>query len=110
MTRINPHWWRSASTEQRLAQVDAGIELGMTARQVALVSGARMYGKRGMPTVVTNFASFHGRSFHGRYVNAANRRKSALAAYNHGEPVDFWSDNLQQRGPQSDELPEVVFE
>lgn len=32
-------WWHNASKGQRLAQIDGGIELGMTAKQIALASG-----------------------------------------------------------------------
>lgn len=32
-------WWSNASREQKLKQIDAGIGLGMSAKQIALVSG-----------------------------------------------------------------------
>lgn len=34
-------WWARATTEQRLAQIDGGISLGMTARQIALNCGTQ---------------------------------------------------------------------
>lgn len=48
-------WWSRASTEQKLAQIDGGIELGMSGRHIALNVGAtrsavlefgRRYGRR----------------------------------------------------------------
>jgi len=34
-------WWDHASVEQRLAQINGGIECGLTARQIGLCVGAR---------------------------------------------------------------------
>lgn len=49
-------FWKTASKAQKLAQIDAGIELGMTARQVGMNVGI---GKR----QVLYFAEEHGRKF-----------------------------------------------
>lgn len=101
-------WWYRASTEQRLAQIDAGIELGMTAAQVAMNCGAAFYsdGK----SHVHVFARDHGRKFRNsqeeRALQIEQRKeverlrrlrsrpvaKSQLRnAYLSGEVVDFWS-------------------
>lgn len=84
-------WWDRASVEQRLAQIDAGIELGMTALQVAMASGSPD------GVAVGAFALNHGRHM-GRGGKTSSRlragglKRSAKWAYDHGEPVDFWSD------------------
>ncbi len=58
-------WWKNASTEDRLKQIDAGISLGMTARQVAMNLRVQMYpGSR--ESAVSRFANNHGRYFNGR--------------------------------------------
>jgi len=58
-------WWYSATREQKLAQVRAGIELGMTAQQIAMNCGClyrnRRDGSRG--GLVSHFAEYHGLTF-----------------------------------------------
>lgn len=54
-------WWYGASVEQRLAQVDGGIECGMTAKQIAMNCGAGIYHER--DSGVSAFARKHGRYF-----------------------------------------------
>ena len=49
-------FWKTASKAQKLAQIDAGIELGMTARQVGLNVGAHK-------NTVQQFARENGRHF-----------------------------------------------
>lgn len=103
-------WWANASTEQRLAQIDAGIELGMTARQVAMASGI----EDARP--ISRFAFYHGRKF----LEGSNRRsagmdrsaakKSARAAYFRGEAVDMWRAGVQDRTKVRGEYDEVVLE
>lgn len=96
-------WWYSATAAEKLAQIDAAIELGMTGVQCANNCGA-------IPDTLRSFAADHGRHFDanayskgkrsGRIVRwedgqAVRRRGAPLAdakkAYDCGEPVDFWS-------------------
>ena len=103
------NWWARASTEQRLAQVDAGIELGMTARQVAMASGANTR------SAVWGFARNHGRHFPPSSMASASTRraaakKSTRAAYFRGEAVDMWRDGVQDRTKVRGEYDEVVLE
>lgn len=60
-------FWNTATQEQKLAQIDGGIECGMNARQVATNLGTTL-------GAVGTFARNHGRSFGGRAGHA-----------NHGE-------------------------
>ena len=50
-------WWSRASTKQKLAQIDGGISLGMTAKQVA--KNVRV----DAASTVQAFANRHGRHF-----------------------------------------------
>lgn len=50
------NFWNTATQEQKLAQIDGGLELGMTANQVAMNCGVK-------PFTLTAFARSHGRSF-----------------------------------------------
>lgn len=52
-------WWSSASTEEKLAQIDGGIECGMTARQIAMCVGVSDKHDGGTIRV---FAFRHGRN------------------------------------------------
>lgn len=103
-------WWHRASTEQKLAQVDAGIEIGLTARQVALACGVER------SQTVTQFANYHERKFTNGAVRAMaslNRhaaRKSARAAYFRGEEVDLWRDGVQDRALRHAEVEEIILE
>lgn len=105
-------WWYRATTEQRLAQIDAGIELGMTAAQVAMNCGCladqdfNARGQLGSGKLVSDYALRHGRQFP-RKGNRSQfcglvrrdgklipRRKAhiddARNRYLSGEVVDFW--------------------
>lgn len=53
-------FWTTATREQKLAQIDGGIECGMTARQVAMCLGAST--THGGATVLM-FAARNGRRF-----------------------------------------------
>ncbi|MFD1944706.1 hypothetical protein [Paradevosia shaoguanensis] len=104
MTRaLREGWWYRANTEQRLAQIDGGIELGMTARQIALASG-------GHPGSVAFFANQHGRSLGQSKSTAGVRRngqrKHDAANYFGGRKVDFWNGD-DHRVPA--EVEEVSF-
>lgn len=101
-------WWYHAEHELRLAQIDAAIALGMTARQCAINCGAGIY--ESGSNYVTAFANIHGRKFRDaqderrllreRLAEEVRKRQAlrprALTAaqmrsrYIAGEPVDFW--------------------
>jgi hypothetical protein len=53
-------WWERASTKQRLAQIDGGIECGMTSAEVAKNCGAAIYTNG---NAVLSCAHQHGRHF-----------------------------------------------
>ena len=81
-------WWEKANTEQKLAQLDSGIGLGMTAAAVAIASGTTV-------SAVQQFAYNHERRFrpstgysasHRRYNGMRRTRK----AYLDGERMDLW--------------------
>jgi hypothetical protein len=73
-------WWYRASQDEKLAQVKAGIELGMTAEQVARNCGCFCEGHRtgnGGGTVA-QFAARHGLSFAKRNRTHNQRRHADL--------------------------------
>ena len=57
-------WWERASTEDRLAQIDGGIECGMTAKQISLCVGASAGHDGG---TLRAFATRYGRNFPSTY-------------------------------------------
>lgn len=78
-------WWHNASKEQRLAQIDGGIELGLMAKQIALVSSAS-------ERQIAAYANSHGRYFGKAYKLTRYRRARAELTrfrrdYNSGAPV-----------------------
>lgn len=94
-------WWYRATAEQKLAQIDAAIEIGMTAKQVAMNCGVDL-GLSDRGYTVQSFATYHGRAFsqaddYKRRLAATRRHKrkagldAAKQAYFRGEPVDVWS-------------------
>lgn len=86
------NWWSNASAEQRLAQIDGGIECGLSAREIAgfsrLTDGV---------DVIRTFARRHDR-------RCANQRNAAIGterrlaavrarrAFIAGEAIDFWNN------------------
>lgn len=56
-------FWNLATTAQKLAQIDAGIELGMTSAQVAMNCGCYADAHRDHGFRVRVFAQAHGRRF-----------------------------------------------
>lgn len=84
-------WWYSATTEQKLAQVKAGIELGMTAEDVAFNCGCNTRG------TVISFAATHGLRFPKKFtekmraaaIEAASKR--SLFDRSDGAPRDLVS-------------------
>ncbi|TBY54550.1 hypothetical protein E0H59_13790 [Rhizobium leguminosarum bv. viciae] len=55
-------FWDRANTEERLDQIDGGIECGMTSKQIAICLGAPIY-HDGKSNSVNAFAHRHGRTF-----------------------------------------------
>ena len=88
-------WWRRATTEQRLAQLDGGIECGLAASQVALASGATL-------KMVKDMAYRHGRKFGltNRGSTPSSQRRHSVSrdrsAYLRGERVDLWGSEQRQ--------------
>jgi hypothetical protein len=89
-------WWNTATQAQKLAQIDGGIECGLTARQIAIASGM----DEAEAVSVRWFANNHLRSIpHKTRFNSGRRpypsRKLSVnqrAAYLRGEPVDLWGN------------------
>lgn len=85
-------WWHNATTEQRLAQIDGGIECGMTSTQIAMAS-------RTSRNVIGAYASAHGRVFPHKARPATVRHHSVLRnrkAYLRGDPIDLWGNTEAQ--------------
>lgn len=59
-------FWDTATREQKLAQIDGGIEVGMSPKHIAMCLGAPSGDE------VRFFGNRHGRMFH----NAANKTKT----------------------------------
>jgi hypothetical protein len=81
-------FWRKATVEQKLAQIDGAIELGMTSVQCARNCGAST------DMAVRNFAGRHGRNFPRtgeqarRKISEAQRKASPAAS--HGSMRRNW--------------------
>lgn len=97
-------WWYSASQAQKLAQIDGGLECGMTATQVAMVSGT-------VSGTVQGFAQKHDRSFPvntGKYVAAGHKTRrgnhASKAAYLRGDAVDFWQEPASTNTVEFEEI------
>lgn len=107
---IRDGWWYRADDAQRLFQLDAGIELGLTIKQIALALSGHW-------KTISAFAYANGRQFPTTYVEAGIRRgrmtagkRSAGAAYFRGENVDMWRDGAQDRTPHDNTFEEIVLE
>lgn len=94
-------WWYSATPDQKLAQIDGGIECGMTAAQVAMVSGTS-------GNTALHFAGDHGRSFVARKPSGSKRRffgvQRQRAAYSNGDAVDFWQEPTPTNTAEVEEI------
>jgi hypothetical protein len=81
-------WWHHASEAERLAQIDAAIELGMTARQCAMNCGAALSAVRYLANSCGRFFPNTGTS------TPSHRRARSLSAdkraYLRGEPINMW--------------------
>ncbi len=110
-------WWERATDEQKLEQIDAGIALGMTGKQISM--NLRAYVNSDGGSKVTSFARRHGRSFpygesknrgnggrsSGKFVGLMNARrkgvpetmiKTAYEIFRHAESVPFDMDFLDE--------------
>lgn len=117
-------WWYRATNEQRLAQIDAGIELGMTAKQVAMNCGCAYEvrangagvreGERGAAVIA--FAISHGRNFPRQKAGSGSAKRigekiaisRAKAAMRDGYVIEAAFDIFNTRKQHSDSLFDEV--
>lgn len=82
-------WWDKASTAERLAQIDGGIECGLTAAQIGMTCGASRW-------AVADFAGSHGRSLVRKKSTFGksrhHERDRDRAAYLRGDRIDLWGN------------------
>ena len=71
---MTTRFWKIATTEQKLAQIDGAIDLGLTSKQCAFNCGTT-------PGGIRSFASYHGRYF-GFGEEAQRKARQAGAAAN----------------------------
>jgi hypothetical protein len=62
-------FWQTATTEQKLAQIDGGIECGMNSVQIAMNCGTYC-------EAVITLGAYHGRKIPRNYGEKSKRRKS----------------------------------
>jgi len=67
-----PSWWSRASQEQKLAQIDGGIECGVSAKHIAMNVGASV-------SAIHEYGRRHGRKFNGKPTTAQNRIAGSIA-------------------------------
>lgn len=65
-------WWSRASRDQKLAQIDGGIECGVSAKHIAMNVGASV-------SAVHEFGRRHGRKFNGKNTAAQLRFAGSIA-------------------------------
>lgn len=113
-------YWDKATQEQRLAQIDAGISLGMTSKQIAMCLGAPIY-ENGRDNAVSLFAARHGRRFttpratassrggkiSGRISRAIQFRKAGYTDVTHKDAFSIFG-NTDEPNPFNALLPEPV--
>ena len=107
-------FWSTATTEQRLAQIDGGIECGMTSKQIAMCLGAPIYGD-GHSNRVLVFAQYHGRHFPTskvtvgrRYGKVGGRIGGLVTARKRGRP-EIQADGAFEIFPQDHEETPFAF-
>lgn len=110
-------YWDKATQEQRLIQIDAGISLGMTSKQIAMCLGAPRYDVKN--NAVRNFGQKHGRHFTtppatsgqrggkigGRIGSAVQRRRSGYSDVTHKDAFSIFG-NTDELNPFNALLPE----
>lgn len=73
MSKLNKKsWWYRASKDQKLAQIDGGIECGICAKHIAMNVGATV-------SAAQEFGRYHGRKFSGKNTIAQNRIAGGIA-------------------------------
>lgn len=65
-------WWSRASKDQKLAQIDGGIDCGIAAKHIAMNLGATA-------SAVHEFGRRHGRKFSGKNTAAQLRFAGSIA-------------------------------
>jgi len=83
-------WWDKASTAERLAQIDGGIECGLTMAEVAIASGTSF-------GAIAGFCNRQGLKFGTRSTHTAGQRRtgkirSDRSAYIRGDHIDLWGN------------------
>lgn len=104
-------WWYRASVAQRLAQVDAGLELGMTAKQIALASGARRREN------IKQFCATHDRHLTWTRYEAQEKgratqanRKGRREAYLRGDAASYWEQGAAGSLAEPEMPEELILE
>lgn len=69
-------FWTSSTTQQRLAQIDGAISVGMTMRQTAMNLGTTK-------SAIQYFANSHGRYFSGYSAHQRDAQAEVAKTYNH---------------------------
>lgn len=82
-------FWQHASTQQRLAQIDGSIEVGMTMRQTAMNLGTTVHR-------IDYFSSKHGRHFNRhRLTESASEIGRKVMTRKKGTPEVFHSSAFE---------------
>jgi hypothetical protein len=102
-------WWTNATLEQRLAQIDGGIECGMTARAIGACSGLGMDAADVVNGVAQNHLRRFGRDNQLSAARAIRRRGRFRQAYWRGER-DISDTAVARFGESEAEYAEVTFE
>ncbi len=69
---IEKSWWSRASREQKLAQIDGGIECGVSAKHIAMNVGASV-------SAIHEYGRRNGRRFTGKNTTLQLRRAGSIA-------------------------------
>jgi len=99
-------WWDNATQTERLAQIDGGIECGMTSKQIAMCLRAPIYDD-GFANAVKVFGNRHGRHFPtpqatsgyragksgGRVSTALQYRKAGFIEVSHKDAFSIFGDS-----------------
>jgi len=99
-------WWEMASETERLAQIDGGISLGMSARQVAANCGFDLLGNDHLR--VRQYAAMRGRHFVTQYhtprmkaaskqSHNARRRRAGVAETQAYDAFELFGAERQER-------------
>ncbi|WP_156612854.1 hypothetical protein [Ensifer sp. Root142] len=72
MIGMKSSWWARASKEQKLAQIDGGIDCGISAKHIAMNVGATV-------SAIHEYGRRNGRKFMGKNTAAQLRRAGSIA-------------------------------